>query len=587
MSALLPGGDPLAAALAAGETPSPDAVAASGAHTRLRPAVAVACLTGFLALLAAILALVHTEGFSTFMPLRYPPDVLASKAQDMLHALGQEREPVDTAFGFSWNSDYLDHVRLVLRQRGRWAALRQGDEPGVLFWYRTGRESLRADQFIGGGTAGGRVTPGDPPLTRSAMTRVWLDTSGRLTRLEAVPPEVETPGPSATPPWDQLFEAAGLDRTLFTPSDPTWLPLAFGDARAAWVGHRAGDPAVPLRIEAAAWRGRPVFFRVIGPWTRPERQESRPVETRQRVTELLGATLLIALLLGGALLARHNLALGRGDRRGATRLAGFVMGVVLLAWALEADHVFGFGEILLFVMALGWALLGAGIIWVLYHAIEPYVRRRWAHTIISWSRLLAGRLRDPLVGRDLLVGSLFGAAEAFVTWLDHFTAGLAGPVEPGPIVASLDPLLGTRFIASAFLGFLFSSIFNALGIFVLLFLLRLLLRRDWLAAAAFMLVFVASAMIGRDMPIVSGAYALVGLSLAVVLLLRFGLVASSVGTLVSVALTVGFPLTTDLGQWYASGTIASLIVVSGLALWGFRTSVGGQSLLGIAADEHM
>ncbi len=40
----LPGGDPLAAALALGETPSPEMVAAAGEKTGLRPAVAVACL---------------------------------------------------------------------------------------------------------------------------------------------------------------------------------------------------------------------------------------------------------------------------------------------------------------------------------------------------------------------------------------------------------------------------------------------------------------------------------------------------------------------------------------------------------------
>src|SRR5262249_6551055 len=40
----LPGGDPLAAALAAGETPSPEMVAASGFKEALRPALAVALL---------------------------------------------------------------------------------------------------------------------------------------------------------------------------------------------------------------------------------------------------------------------------------------------------------------------------------------------------------------------------------------------------------------------------------------------------------------------------------------------------------------------------------------------------------------
>ena len=47
VAAALPGGDPLAAALAAGETPSPDMVAASGGKGALRPAVALTSLVSW------------------------------------------------------------------------------------------------------------------------------------------------------------------------------------------------------------------------------------------------------------------------------------------------------------------------------------------------------------------------------------------------------------------------------------------------------------------------------------------------------------------------------------------------------------
>ena len=35
--------------------------------------------------------------------------------------------------------------------------------------------------------------------------------------------------------------------------------------------------------------------------------------------------------------------------------------------------------------------------WLYYLALEPYVRRLWPQALISWSRVLAGRVRDPLV----------------------------------------------------------------------------------------------------------------------------------------------------------------------------------------------
>jgi serine/threonine-protein kinase len=45
----LPGGDPLAAALAAGETPSPELVANARVAGGLKPAVAIACIAFILA----------------------------------------------------------------------------------------------------------------------------------------------------------------------------------------------------------------------------------------------------------------------------------------------------------------------------------------------------------------------------------------------------------------------------------------------------------------------------------------------------------------------------------------------------------
>jgi len=48
VAAALPGGDPLAAALAAGETPTPELVAAAGETEGLRPVVALAWLAAAL-----------------------------------------------------------------------------------------------------------------------------------------------------------------------------------------------------------------------------------------------------------------------------------------------------------------------------------------------------------------------------------------------------------------------------------------------------------------------------------------------------------------------------------------------------------
>ncbi len=61
----------------------------------------------------------------------------------------------------------------------------------------------------------------------------------------------------------------------------------------------------------------------------------------------------------------------------------------------------------LFILAVSTALFISGVTWMLYMAVEPWVRRHWPKTMISWSRLLSGQARDPLVGRDILFGVIW------------------------------------------------------------------------------------------------------------------------------------------------------------------------------------
>src|SRR2546426_240126 len=76
----------------------------------------------------------------------------------------------------------------------------------------------------------GVVTRQDPVPIASGMINVELDSEGRLTRFQAIPPEVEKTAPRAGAfDWNVLFSAAGLD-----PAEPEWNSLAVFDARAAW-----------------------------------------------------------------------------------------------------------------------------------------------------------------------------------------------------------------------------------------------------------------------------------------------------------------------------------------------------------------
>ena len=55
-----------------------------------------------------------------------------------------------------------------------------------------------------------------------------------------------------------------------------------------------------------------------------------------------------------------------------------------------------------FFVSIGLRLFVAGALYLLYLGLEPFVRRSWPTMLVGWSRVLAGRIRDPLIGRDIL-----------------------------------------------------------------------------------------------------------------------------------------------------------------------------------------
>src|SRR5260370_23232313 len=91
-------------------------------------------------------------------------------------------------------------------------------------------------------------------------------------------------------------------------------------------------------------------------------------------------------------------------------------------------------------MALSWALLVTALACTFYLAVEPHVRRRQPHLLVSWSRLLAGQLRDPVGGRDLLIGAAYGGCLAPVGGSDNLLLALFREMPPPPDFLGADPL---------------------------------------------------------------------------------------------------------------------------------------------------
>jgi serine/threonine-protein kinase len=206
-----------------------------------------------------------------------------------------------------------------------------------------------------------------------------------------------------------------LDAGRFTRVAPTWRPLETFDTQASWDGSAAHEGSSPLHVVAAAYRGKPVFFRVIGPWVRREDTEEESAGGRSGISQIIIVSTTLGILLAGIVIARRNLRLGRGDRKGAFRLALAWLLVGMLDWILTAHHVSSVSrELSSFTKETAIILAFASSIWVSYIALEPFVRRYRPQLLFSWTRLLSGRFRDPLVGRDLLIGTAFGGFVAVV-----------------------------------------------------------------------------------------------------------------------------------------------------------------------------
>src|SRR5437867_10167321 len=131
VSVLLTGGDPLAAAIAAGETPSPELVAAAGEAEGLKPAVAAACLASILIALALSPVVYRLGSLLYRVPATKPPAVLEDHARDFIRRMGHPAPEADADTGFGTDMDYLRHVSEKDASTGRWEGLATG-QPAVV-----------------------------------------------------------------------------------------------------------------------------------------------------------------------------------------------------------------------------------------------------------------------------------------------------------------------------------------------------------------------------------------------------------------------------------------------------------------------
>ncbi len=563
----LPSGDPLATALAEGRIPSPEVVANAATEGSLKPRVATALLTATVLGVLLVAALAERATVSGLAPMNRPPEALAARARTVLDRLGCTDLPADVRYGFFYDYDYLDYTVDADAGVDRWLALIKGQVPAIVFWFRQSPQYLVA----GGMTPRlypGRVTAADPAPSLPGSASVNLDASGRLIEFTHVPQRQagESP-PGEASDFKQLFDEAKLDWSYAHEIAPTWTPPFFAEKQFAWQAKRVDVDDAPVRVEAATQAGKVVFFKVLhGPWEQPESLRG-PLQNESPAFQYLYAGLFCSIIAGAFWLARRNLRRGLGDATGATRLALFLFACHLLCMALVADHVPSFrSEVVWLMKALGFAGLWSGLCGLLYFALEPYVRRRWPWRLISWNRLLAGRFRDPMVGRDLLIGALLGIFLTLIHQFGVILPPMLGHPPPVPLITWPSAFTNVPF---QLLVEIPVAIRDALQWYFLLFLLVLLVRRTWLAIVLVFALALTYNMI-QEPELHFFWLALMGATVLACLFvaLRFGLLAITVGLFYCYFL-YQVPLTLDPSAWFWWQSLAYMVWPIALAVIGF------------------
>jgi hypothetical protein len=211
-------------------------------------------------------------------------------------------------------------------------------------------------------------------------------------------------------------------------------------------------------------------------------------------------------------------------------------------------------------------VFGAAIVWTLYMALEPYVRRNWPQALIGWTRALSGRLSDPLVAGHLLVGIAAGIVLNLVFEVgDLVQAGAT-------FMPALDPLRMLSFWVAG----LAQTAAAALGFFFLFLLLRLLLRRTWIAVCA-VVVLLLGGLASQGAPLFAMGVDVVAFAAFVAVSIRFGMLAL-VAMFIAQVVKDRYPLTANFSAWFAPLGWLSVAMVLAAAVWCFRYALGGRKV---------
>jgi hypothetical protein len=111
----------------------------------------------------------------------------------------------------------------------------------------------------------------------------------------------------------------------------------------------------------------------------------------------------------------------------------------------------------------------------------------------------------------------------------------------------------------------------------MLFILRVLLRNKWLAAAAFVAIWTVLQTLGSAHPWIALPVIMAIYIIAAVALVRFGLVTLAVAAFTTDSIG-NVPITLNPSIWYFESTVFVVATVLALAGWAFYAATAGRKL---------
>lgn len=366
-----------------------------------------------------------------------------------------------------------------------------------------------------------------------------------------------------------ISRAIGFDISQWQETAPKFTPLYAFDWHKAWKGQHPTQHT-DLTVQAAAWHGKMVDLQVLSPWSKAWHEPATlATDWKESLRTLIERFTMGLVFLFAAFMAARNLRAGRGDRRGAWRLAAILFILAAVEWVCNTHWVADIGMIQIFTTNAADWFFSAALIWLLYIALEPAVRARWPHAILTWSRVLACCWQDAQVAAHILYGALVGLIIAgfflVSAWINasHGAIGSTAPADVGLSARNfIADVLGRAHNAAEFGLIVVFAIFCFRAIVLFTLGNDGSMQSGWIDFLFFLAIF----------------------TLLVFVLLRLGLVATMASLFFANTL-LRIPGAQTLTKPYESAVVTYPALLLIIVIWAFwRTS--GQELMNVKAEAR-